>query len=52
MRTALTGLEAALYGRDAQGWWGDELRAALKTIDAVTPRPKPAADDGLLPLYR
>ena len=50
---ALVGLEAALYANRPQPWRGDELLAALKTIDAVT-RPKRSAgpQDPLLPLYR
>ena len=50
---ALTGVEAALYGRSATAWRGDELLAALKRIDAVAPTERArGADDGLVPLYR
>ncbi len=50
---ALTGVEAALYGRSATAWRGDELLAALKRIDAVAPTDRArGADDGLVPLYR
>ncbi len=49
---ALTGLEAALYGRSGNAWQGAELLAALQTVDAVRPAGSRPPPDGLQPLYR
>ena len=50
---ALSGLEAALYGGRDQPWQGDQLLAALKSVDTVAAATPPGrADDGLTPLYR
>ena len=50
---ALTGLESALYGRSPETWCGDDLQAALASLDAVTSAAKTRAkEEALVPLYR
>lgn len=52
--TAVTGLEAAMYGPTAPAEWrGDRLAAALSQVDSVARRDGDGdAADPLLPLYR